>query len=227
VNLRLLNLQSSRLRNFLCSGIIFLLVGLAACNRSGRENSAQKDTSPADPPIYVVNGKVLSKDSARYFIPRLKQKYITDLHVVPARKAMLVFGKKASGGAIEYRIPNTKRAFRDLIEMNLPDSSQKISGKVYNVADKQPVIRGGLKKLEKQVKYPKKCKKAGIEGRVLVQIVVNKEGIPKNPKIIKGLGNGCDKEAIKIAKNARFIPGKVDGKSVNVKFLLPIIFSLR
>lgn len=185
-----------------------------------------KDSSDVQSPIYVINGKVFHTDSARKIIPRLKQKYIKSLRVVPGKKAALVFGEKARGGAIEYKIPDKKKAFHDLLKINPADSLQNLAGKIYNVADQQPVLKEGLKKLEEKVTYPQKCKQAGIEGRVLVQIIVNKNGQPENPKIIKGLGHGCDKEAIRIAKQARFKPGKINNKPANVKYLLPVIFSM-
>jgi TonB family protein len=219
----------NRSRIFLKILIGGLILGLSACSHSDNKNSPLKGSTMKEPPLYVVNGHIMSTDSARNIISRIKSKYIKSVHVIQSKDAKLLFGKKGRGGAIKYKIPNKKKAFHDLLEPASEDSSGHAAengyDKVYEAADKQPVLKNGLKELEKKVKYPKKCKQAGIEGRVLVQVIVNKHGLPENPKIIKSLGHGCDKEAVRVAKMARFTPGKVNGKPVNVKYLLPVIFS--
>lgn len=204
-------------------GVICLFLGATACSHSEGKKS-QPNQTPGDPPIYVINGRVITGDTASTMIPRLKQKYIDALHVLPGGKAKLLYGKKAKGGAIVYQISNEKEAFHDLRPVATSDSSQNKSTKVYNFADQQPVLKGGLKKLQQKLTYPKECMQAGVKGRVFVEVIVNKKGLPVNPKVVKGLGHGCDKEAIRVAKTARFIPGKIDGKAVKVKYLLQVVF---
>lgn len=219
----LLKIPEIRLNNFIKFGAFCLILALTACSQSGNKKS-RANLKPADPPVYVVNGRVLTGDTARTIVPRLKHKYIDELHVIAGEKAKLLFGEKAKGGAIVYKMSHEKKAFHDLRPRAASDSIRADTTKVYNFADQQPVLKGGLKKLQKEVNYPDKCKQAGAKGRVLVQVVVDKQGRPVNPKLIKGLGHGCDKEALRVVKTARFVPGKMEGKPVKVKYLMQIVF---
>lgn len=94
-----------------------------------------------------------------------------------------------------------------------------------------PEFEGGkmafMKHIAKQVKYPRQAKNLGIEGRVFVEFVIDKEGNITEVKAIKGIGAGCDEEAVRVIKNApKWKPGKQRGKPVKVKMVLPINFTL-
>ena len=71
------------------------------------------------------------------------------------------------------------------------------------------------------------ARKAGIEGRVIVQFIVNEEGKVENPRVIRGIGGGCDEEALRAASNALFKPGRQRGEPVRVQYSLPVIFKLQ
>jgi len=98
---------------------------------------------------------------------------------------------------------------------------------VFVVVEKQPKLKGGIGAIQKKIEYPEMARKAGIEGKVIVQFVVNKQGKVENPKVVRGIGGGCDKEALRVVKTAQFTPGMQRGKPVNVQFTLPITFQLR
>jgi len=108
-----------------------------------------------------------------------------------------------------------------------PNYTVKNGHKIYVVTDKMPELIGGLKSVQSRIQYPEKAKKAGIQGRVYVQFIVNKEGNVVNPHVIRGIGGGCNKEALKAVEQARFKPGYKDGKPVQVRYALPIVFSLK
>jgi TonB family protein len=79
----------------------------------------------------------------------------------------------------------------------------------------------------KNLKYPEQAIKNNIEGRVIVKFVVDKTGKAIDPKIIRGIGGGCDEEAIKLINiMPRWKPGRHFGKNVNVTYTLPINFKL-
>lgn len=98
-------------------------------------------------------------------------------------------------------------------------------------ADILPEFPGGQKALRnylsRKVNYPQKAKDEKIEGRVVVQIIVNPDGSLSNAKILKGIGGGCDEEALKVVKNMpRWYPGKVNGRKVAVYRTIPIVFKI-
>lgn len=93
-------------------------------------------------------------------------------------------------------------------------------------ADEMPRLKGGLGKLTNQIRYPAKARKAGIQGRVIVQFIVDVNGKVKNPKVIQGIGGGCDEEAVRVIRRSRFKPGTRDDKPIDVVMSMPIGFWL-
>jgi len=99
--------------------------------------------------------------------------------------------------------------------------------KVFVVVENQPQLIGGLAALQQKINYPDMARKAGIEGRVYIQFVVNKHGSVENAHVIRGIGGGCDKEALRVVKQAKFKPGMQRGRPVKVQYSLPIVFKLQ
>ena len=103
---------------------------------------------------------------------------------------------------------------------------------VFTIVEDQPEFPGGIAAFYKYVggnmKYPSQARRMGIEGRVFVQFVVDKDGTVKEVKAVKGIGAGCDEEAERVLKNlpVKFKPGKQRGRAVKVRMVLPIIFKL-
>lgn len=81
--------------------------------------------------------------------------------------------------------------------------------------------------LQEKIRYPELARRAGIEGRVHIQFIVNEMGQIENPQVIRGIGGGCDEEALRVIKTAEFTPGLQRGKPVRVQYSLPIFFKLR
>lgn len=77
------------------------------------------------------------------------------------------------------------------------------------------------------ISYPKKARESGVEGTVYTTFIVEPDGRITNIEILRGIGGGCDKEAIRILENMpRWEPGKIDGEAVRVKFNMPFRFKL-
>jgi len=108
-----------------------------------------------------------------------------------------------------------------------PEEEEEDEEKVFVVVEKQPELKGGIGGLQKKIEYPEMARKAGIEGRVIIQFVVNEQGQVVNPRVVRGIGGGCDKEALRVVKTAQFTPGMQRGRPVKVQYTLPITFQLR
>ncbi|WP_255233442.1 energy transducer TonB [Aliifodinibius salipaludis] len=93
--------------------------------------------------------------------------------------------------------------------------------------EKMPKMKSSLAELQQNIVYPDRAQKAGIEGRVIVQFIVNEKGEVEDPRVIRGIGGGCDEEAVRVAKLAKFEPGEQRGVPVRVQYSLPIMFMLR
>ena len=77
------------------------------------------------------------------------------------------------------------------------------------------------------MEYPAQARRMGVEGKVFVQFVVDKDGSLTDVKAVKGIGAGCDEEAVEIVKSApKWKPGKQRGKAVRVRMIIPITFRL-
>ncbi len=96
----------------------------------------------------------------------------------------------------------------------------------FVVVEQMPEPIGGIAKIQNSVNYPEMARRAGIEGRVTVQFIVNEQGNVENAKVVRGIGGGCDEEALKAVRNAKFKPGMQRGRPVRVQFALSINFRL-
>ena len=109
--------------------------------------------------------------------------------------------------------------------------AQKDSARVYEVVDEMPQYPGGFTAMMtyvgQNIKYPAEVIAKGIEGRVLVQFVVNKEGNLQDIKVVKGIDPLIDQEAILVISSMpKWTPGKQKGKAVNVQFIIPLQFQI-
>jgi periplasmic protein TonB len=79
----------------------------------------------------------------------------------------------------------------------------------------------------KKLKYPAQARRMGIEGKVFVEFVIERDGTITDVKAIKGIGAGCDEEAVRVLQSApKWKPGKQRGKPVRQRMVLPIAFKL-
>ena len=77
------------------------------------------------------------------------------------------------------------------------------------------------------IRYPPQARRMGIEGRVFVEFVIGKDGSLSDVRAVKGIGGGCDEEAVRIIQSApAWNPGKQRGKPVKQRYTLPIVFKL-
>ncbi len=97
----------------------------------------------------------------------------------------------------------------------------------FVVVEEMPELIGGLGELQRQIRYPEMARRAGIEGRVYIQFIVNERGDVENPTVIRGIGGGADEEALRVVRQAKFTPGMQRGRPVRVQYSLPIFFRLQ
>ncbi|HEY4785302.1 MAG TPA: TonB family protein [Bacteroidales bacterium] len=82
--------------------------------------------------------------------------------------------------------------------------------------------------LRKNIQYPANASEMGISGKVILQFVIGKDGQISNINVLRGIGGGCDEEAVRVVKlMPKWVPGKQNGEAVPVYFTLPIVFNLQ
>ena len=93
--------------------------------------------------------------------------------------------------------------------------------------ENQPKPIGGIGAIQKLIKYPEIAIKAGIQGQVVIHVLVNEEGIPVETRVLKSLGNsGCDEAAIDAILKTRFTPASQRNRPVKFWMSIPIKFQL-
>lgn len=102
---------------------------------------------------------------------------------------------------------------------------------IFEIVEEMPAPPGGSRALyeyfEKKLCYPIVAIERGIEGRVYVNFVIEKDGSITNVKVSQGIGSGCDEEAVRLVKSMpKWNPGKRHGQPVRVRYSIPVIFKL-
>ena len=113
-----------------------------------------------------------------------------------------------------------------------PEPPKEEEQKVFDYAEQMPSFPGGQgalnEYLSKTIRYPVAAEENGIQGRVIVQFVVEKDGSITDVRVVRSVDPSLDKEAVRVAKSMpRWIPGKQNGSAVRVKFTLPVSFRLQ
>ncbi|MBQ4398002.1 MAG: energy transducer TonB [Bacteroidales bacterium] len=103
---------------------------------------------------------------------------------------------------------------------------------IFQIVEEMPSFPGGEAKLmeyvAKNIKYPQIARETGIQGRVFVGFVVEPDGSISNVKLLRGIGGGCDEEAMRVIKSLpKWKPGKQRGKAVRVSYQIPVFFKLQ
>ncbi len=154
---------------------------------------------------------------------------ITDVQVEPSNPDFLLIFNNAISGISKWRpaVQNNNLTPQFFI---LPSRWSK-SEEVYVVIEESAIPSGGYPAFYKfigdHIKYPKEARHYGIEGRVFIEFIVNRDGSLSDFIILKGIGGGCDEETLRlVSMSPSWIPGKQKGKPVRQKMVLPITYSL-
>lgn len=237
VNPMTMNFRSSFFITLFAASLLTLTI---SCTDMADDNITKSDVeqtqaqmatqSSENIPLYIINGEEWERtDENKDKLSRLKPKYIKSVDALKGPEAEKQYGERGKFGVIKMEITNAEQAFSDLKEeaKSKPTSSSKSDeGDYYVTAEDMPELKGGLGSLQKMINYPELARKAGIEGRVIVQFIVDRNGNVTNPSIVKGVHESLDEEALRVVKQADFTAGKVKGEPVRVQFSLPISFKL-
>ncbi|MEM9859293.1 MAG: energy transducer TonB [Bacteroidota bacterium] len=115
--------------------------------------------------------------------------------------------------------------FEDLMEEEAADE-------IFDIVEFQPQPEGGMQSfmayVSENINYPNQALRTKVQGKVFVQFVVNSDGSLVDFKVVKGIGAGCDEEAVRVLRGApKWIPGKQRGKPVRVRMMVPVFFKMK
>jgi periplasmic protein TonB len=124
---------------------------------------------------------------------------------------------------------NETTVIQEVVFTAAPEEEE--ADEIFTIVEDQPTPAGGMQAFYKYVsdnlKYPAQARRMGIEGKVFVQFVVDRDGKLNEVQAVKGIGAGCDEEAVRVIQGApKWNPGKQRGRPVRVRMILPITFKL-
>ena len=130
------------------------------------------------------------------------------------------YGERAKHGAI--KITTKKNATTTSVKEKL----------IFQTVEEMPEFPGGMDECKrffaKNIKYPTISQENGVQGRVIVQFVVNRDGSIVDPVVVRGVDPYLDKEALRVISTMpKWKPGKQRGKAVRVKYTVPVMFRLQ
>ena len=109
-----------------------------------------------------------------------------------------------------------------------PPEEEEDEAAIFVAYDEPPTPIGGFAAIQKNLAYPEIARKAGVEGRVFVKVLIDRKGNVVDTQVIKSLGNnGCDEAAIAAIKKVKWKPAKQRDKPVKVWVSIPVVFMLK
>ena len=119
-----------------------------------------------------------------------------------------------------------------VIEISEMEEEEVVEEEIFTIVEKMPIFPGGVEALfgylSQNIEYPDMAKDAKIEGKVYITFIVDQSGGIADVKVLRGIGGGCDEEAIRVVKGMpNWDPGRQRGKAVKVQYNLPINFILK
>jgi TonB family protein len=131
-------------------------------------------------------------------------------------------------GVVEASPPPVQASYGTTSPEAAGDQGEK---EIFTSVEQMPEFPGGNARLNsyiaQSIRYPEAARKASIQGRVVVQFVVSKTGEITNATVVRDIGGGCGKEALRVVTAMpKWGPGKQNGKAVNVHYTLPVNFFL-
>ena len=117
------------------------------------------------------------------------------------------------------------------LSINAQSEGTPVEETVYDVVEEMPQFPGGpsalFEYLSNNLQYPVVAEENGVQGRVIVTFIVEKDGSISNAKVVKVVDPSLDKEAIRLVESMpNWIPGKQNGEPVRVKYTVPVTFRL-
>ncbi len=125
-----------------------------------------------------------------------------------------------------------KTVIPEYVPIERPQEEEAVQEQeIFLVVEEQPSFPGGdaarMKYFAENIHYPVEAREAGIQGTVYVGFVVEPDGSVSNVKVLRGIGGGCDEEALRVVSQMpKWNPGKQRNQPVRVQFTLPVRFTL-
>lgn len=126
--------------------------------------------------------------------------------------------------AAEPRTGELDEQVVDSARVRVPPEPQAPVTNVATAVDTEPIPVGGPGAMQRMVRYPQMAREAGVTGEVVVTFIVDLRGQVRDERIVKGLGYGCDQEALRVISRTRYRPAMKDGRPVAYRMQTAVAF---
>jgi protein TonB len=205
-------------------------IELSALEQKKKEAKVEKKEQVKVEPEKVVE-KV--KSSVKFTAPVIKK----DNEVKEEDEIKLDEVEKSNKAVGAFTVEGNEEVGGEVLkakeEIAAPEPPKPVEeNKVFDVVEQMPSFPGGMGALmswlSQNIKYPVIAAENGVQGRVIVQFVVEKDGSITDVKVAKSVDPSLDKEAARVVKSMpHWIPGKQNGSAVRVKYTVPVTFKLQ
>lgn len=148
------------------------------------------------------------------------------------KETTTAFGQKDNDKGTEDR--NVTRTLKDevVVEKKVETVVEKKTEEIFKSVEQPPAFPGGdaalMKYLSSHIQYPTMAQENNIQGKVVVQFVVEKDGHVGDVKVVRSVDKDLDREAVRVCKSLpKFTPGRQNGQAVRVWYTLPVNFKLQ
>ena len=195
-------------------------------------------------PLVVIDGKHSTMEEVQKLDPQiidhidvLKDKASRELYGEEGKNGVIIITtKNAAREPVNYKAtatwqPSSTATSDDIVSSEVDIETETNDSEAFDVVEKMPEYPGGIegmmKFLQENIHYPETASKAGIQGRVLINFIVESDGRISNIHVVRKVNDDLDAEAVRVVgAMPKWTPGMQKGKAVRVKYTLPISFRL-
>jgi TonB family protein len=191
-------------------------------------------------PLFIIIDGIKVREVSDAKMANIQPENIKTMSVLKGEEAIKKYGNKGKNGVIEitmklsFEKAKKQNELEEIVVVGLDKESRAELGQdeeVFETVEEMAEFPGGVREMYKflgaNIKYPADAQNAKTQGKVFLEFVIKKDGTISNIKILKGIGSGCDEEAIRVVKAMpKWKPAMQNGKIVNSSFTLPISFLL-
>ncbi len=214
---------------------VSLVAETAAESVAGKDSGLEESqTNVGDPDLSVVTSEISAEDNGQFLYLKGQGDLLIDQgqtrQALESYQAALAF--KPQDETLIQKIETLRDSL--LIEEQRAIVAESLRVRIEKVTDTNgifvapdtPAKLTNEQELSTSVAYPSRAKRAEVEGRVIVRMVVNEQGSVENPTIVQGIGFGCDEEVLRVLTQARFEAAIFDNEPVKAWFMYSLVFSL-
>ena len=200
------------------------------------EKEQKKKQEPIKPKVEMKKEIPVARETQKFTAPVIKKdelvKEENQVKQMDQLDAKVAVGTKDEEGTKDRTVEAVRSDIAVAAPPPPPAPKPEVSNKVFDVVEEMPSFPGGqgalMSYLSSNIKYPVVAQENGVQGRVIVAFVVERDGSITDVKVARSVDPSLDREAQRVVKSMpKWKPGKQNGSAVRVKYTVPVVFRLQ